>query len=360
MTKMILYPAVVLLLLLAVLTLYALREMGASPSAEESAAFEKLPYFRNGQFRNPEPLPAPMSGEYEDRVNLARLLRASPHGPQKPLPQVRLDRSSFPEVPEDGAVYWLGHASAILELNGRRIAVDPVFGNASPIPFTVRRYQAPPLDQKEMPEPDYVLLTHNHYDHLERRTVRAFKKAHFIVPYGLKSALRGWGIEEARITEIGWNESFEQDGIRFTAVEGIHFSGRSLSDGNRTLWNSYVIRTPRHNIFWGGDSGYGKHYAEIGRTLGPFDWAALETDAWNGGWPGIHMFPGQTVQAALDLRAKRVLPIHWGVYDLGGHPWQKSINRIVENAEGKPFELMTPMMGEKLIPGETETTFWWR
>ena len=125
MTKMILYPAVVLLLLLAVLTLYALREMGASPSAEESAAFEKLPYFRNGQFRNPEPLPAPMSGEYEDRVNLARLLLASPHGPQKPLPQVRLDRSSFPEVPEDGAVYWLGHASAILELNGRRIAVDP-------------------------------------------------------------------------------------------------------------------------------------------------------------------------------------------------------------------------------------------
>lgn len=360
MKKMTLYITAAAGVIIAGLIIHAVREMGSAPTAEELKSFEKLPYFKNGQFRNPQPLPAPMTGEYEDKVNLLNLIFSKSHGPGKPVAMNRLTRSSFPETPENSAVYWLGHSAGILELNGRRIGTDLVFDNASPVPLTIKRYQPAPIARDELPKLDYILLTHNHYDHLERKTVQSVKSGHFIVPYGLKTALTRWGVAPDRITEIGWRETFERDGLKITAAEGIHFSGRSLSDANKTLWNSYIIETPDQKIFWGGDSGYGKHFAEIGRQFGPFDWAALEIDAWNGGWPGIHMFPDQTVRAAADLKAKRLLPIHWGVYDLAWHDWQKSINKVADEIQNGPVELMTPKMGEKLVPGKTKTAFWWR
>lgn len=359
MKKMILYFIVLLVLAGFSLGLYALREMGKAPSEEELKAFEKLSYFRNGVFQNPQAPARAFSGEYEDKANLLKLLLTKTHSPRKALPQVNLTKTSFSEKPGDNIIYWLGHASTILELDGKRIGVDLVLENASPLPWTVRRHQKAPIKRKDLPEFDYILLTHNHYDHLERKTVQSFKNGHFIVPYGVKTALIGWGVAPDRITEIGWNETFEKDGFKITAVEGMHFSGRSLSDRNQTLWNSYVIETPQRKIFWGGDSGYGKHFAEIGKKYGPFEWAALEIDAWNGGWPGIHMFPQQMVQAALDLNVKHLLPIHWAVFDLGWHPWRKSIRRVAASAADKPFELMTPQMGEKLIPGVTKTSPWW-
>lgn len=360
MKKMILGFIVFLLLLSARVVFYVYREMGDAPTAEELKVFEKLPYFRNGRFQNPEPRAAAWSGDYEDKADLLKLLLTDSRAPKKKLPQVELSKTSFAEKPGDNVVYWLGHAATIVELNGKRIGIDLVFGNASPVPLTVRRFQKAPLKRSELPELDYILLTHNHYDHLERKTVQSIEKGHFIVPYGVKTTLRGWGISEDRISEIGWGESFEAEGLKFTAVEGMHFAGRSLTDGNRSLWNSYVIQTPQRRVFWGGDSGYGRHFAAVGKKFGPFDWAALEIDAWNGGWPGIHMFPEQVVAAAEDLQAKRLLPIHWGAYNLGWHMWNKSINRVVNNAKSKPFELMTPQMGEKLIPGETQTREWWK
>ena len=360
MKKMILGFIVFLLLLSAGGAFYAYREMGKAPTAEELKAFEKLPYFKNGKFQNPELPASAWNGDYEDKADLLKLLFTKSYAPQQTLPQVKLSKTSFAEKPGDNIIYWLGHAATIVELNGKRIGIDLVFGNASPLPMTVRRFQEAPLERSELPELDYILLTHNHYDHLERKTVRSIKKGHFIVPYGVKTALIGWGIDEERISEIGWNESFEAEGLKFTAVEGMHFSGRSLTDKNQSLWNSYVIETPQRRVFWGGDSGYGRYFAAVGKKFGPFDWAALEIDAWNGGWPGIHMFPEQVVAAAEDLQAQHLLPIHWGAYSLGGHVWNKSINRVVEKAKGKRFDVMTPQMGEKLIPGKTKTQHWWK
>lgn len=359
MKKMIWGITAVLVLLSAFAIGGIVREIGKVPAKAELDSYGHLPYFKNGRFQNQEPVQLLYGGDDKDEMSLAKILFSSPHNPKRPLPQKELKHSSFGKDAGNNAVYWLGHSSAILELNGKRIGVDLVFDNASPIPFTVRRFQKPPLDRSELPELDYILLTHNHYDHLERKTVQRIKKGHFIVPYGVKQTLSGWGIGPERITEIGWGESFEEGGIKITAVEGIHFSGRSLSDNFKSLWNSYIIKTPRQNIFWGGDSGYGKHFAEIGDKHGPFDWAALEIDAWNGRWPDIHLFPEQAVQAALDLKAARLLPIHWGAYDLGYHQWDTSINRVTEAAGGKPLELMTPAMGEKLLPGVTPTAKWW-
>lgn len=362
MKKMIVYFVILILLLTTIISAVVYHEAGAAPTARELAEFEKLPYFKNGKFQNPPSLEILRDNSNEDKMSVAglfRLLFFSPHRPSKPLPQKKLTKETFSEQPGDNVVYWLGHASGIMELNGKRIGIDMVFDNASPLPLSVRRFQKSPLPRQDLPPLDYIVLTHNHYDHLERQTVRSIKNGHFIVPLGVKNALTGWGIPAERITELGWNESFERDGIKITAVEGIHFSGRSLTDSNQTLWNSYVIKTLRHNIFWGGDSGYGEHYAKIGKEYGPFDWAALEIDAWNGGWPEIHMFPEQVVQSAADLRAGRLLPIHWGVYDLGWHPWDKSVNLVAAAAEKKALKLMTPQMGEKLIPGITPTSSWW-
>lgn len=360
MKKMILFITVIIIAFIAALGVFAYGELGTAPTAEEQEKFSKLPYYKDGKFQNPQEPAKPLQTPYEDKMVFWKLLLSDEHAPQKPLPIVSLNKSDFSAIPADNAIYWLGHASTLVELNGKRLGIDLVFGNASPIPYTVRRYQKSPVERSELPKLDYIILTHNHYDHLEKQTVKNLPEGHFIVPLGVKTALTGWGIAPERITEIGWNETLKLDGLKITAVKGIHFSGRSLTDGNKTLWNSYVLQTPEHTVFWGGDSGYGAHYKEISDKYGPFDWAALEIDAWNGGWPGIHMFPEQMLQAAEDLRAKYVLPIHWGVYSLGNHDWNKSINRIYENARNKPYQLMTPKMGEKLIPGETKTSAWWK
>lgn len=355
---------IILLLCAALLGAYVLREIGASPSEEELAAYEKLAYFKDGQFQNPNGTQTPFDGAqenaYEDKMNMAYLVWPFPGAPKAALPNRPLNKDSF-ESPEDHAVYWLGHSSALMELDKKRLGVDLVFGNASPVPFTVRRYQDAPLDREDLPPLDFILLTHNHYDHLERKTVQSIKTGHFIVPLGVKAALVGWGINPERITELGWRDSFSQDGFKITAVESIHFSGRGLKDARKTLWVSYVIETPTgKRIFWGGDSGYGPHFADIGRTYGPFDWVALETDAWNGGWPTIHMFPNETIQAASDLQTRKLMPIHWGVYNLGFHEWRKSIERVTEQAAGQPFELVTPLMGQKWLPDVSDTSLWWR
>lgn len=354
-----LYAFLGLALISAAIAGSVLYEVGRAPNKKEAQAYKSAKNFALGKFWNTKTVVYDFDGEHEDKMNMAKLIFMTEHAPQKPIPQVLLNRSSFPEKPEDFAVFWLGHASAILEIEGKRLGTDLVFKNASPVPFTVRRYQDAPLKRRDLPKLDYILLTHNHYDHLERATVQSIKEGIFIVPLGLGVTLKGWGIPGERIVELGWGDEFERDGIKITAAEGIHFSGRFLTDADKTLWNSYVIRTPEKKIFWGGDSGYSDHYARIGEKYGPFDLAALEIDAWNGGWPDIHLFPEQSVKAAKDLKAKRMLPIHWGVYDLGFHPWDKSIKRVSKIAESQGVVLETPKQGEKFVPGQTKTEKWW-
>jgi L-ascorbate metabolism protein UlaG (beta-lactamase superfamily) len=273
---------------------------------------------------------------------------------------VALDKSSFSAQPSDYAVYWLGHSSAILELGGKRLLYDPVFGNAGPLPFMVQRYGEAPIKREDLPEVDYIVITHNHYDHLEKETVRSIPAGRFIVPLGVAAALRGWGVESGRITELGWGETFEEGGLRITAEEGVHFSGRGLFDRNRTLWASYIIRSGSKNIFWSGDTGYGEHFARFRKKYGPFDLAVIEIDGWNEGWRRSHMFPEESVRAVADLGAKLALPVHWGVFDLAMHPWRESIDMFLEKAGGEAFETLTPKMGEKLVPGETPTERWWK
>ncbi len=357
--KMILCIIGFILIIITGLGLYAIREIGNLPTKEEMKAYEILPYFKDGKFHGAEEMRF-----YPDKVRngpagFGRMLFASKFAPKIDLPQVKLNKKSFSETPEDFTFYWLGHSSVILELAQQRIVFDPVLNNAAPIPLAVPRYGSSVIEYEELPKVDYVIITHNHYDHLERKSIQALKDSHFIVPLGVGAALRGWGVKPENITELGWGDVFQKDELTITAETAMHYSGRAKLASNETLWNSYVLKSSDKSLYWGGDTGYGKHFKEIGEKHGPFDIVALEIDAWNPGWPNIHLFPEEAITATKELNSKKILPLHWAVFDLALHPWHESIDMLEEATHNTDIKLLTPMMGEKVIMDKSETKKWW-
>jgi L-ascorbate metabolism protein UlaG (beta-lactamase superfamily) len=366
MVGKILRRALALLAILSILAVVAgchlLQVFGEAPSEEEAAAYGKLPYFKDGQFQSPEPMQShPDRSTGRGPSGWIRFALPNPNAPDAPLPKVMLEASSFAAVPAELAAWWLGHSSLIIELEGKRLLVDPVFGNAAPVPGIVRRFTDAPIERDELPPFDYVLITHDHYDHLEYATMRALrgKDVQFVVPYGVGPHLRKWGIDARRIHEIGWGETYGTGDLSVAAERTIHYSGRTFGRRNTTLWTSYSLKGRRYRVFVSGDSGYGEHFRDIGAKHGPFDLAFIEIDGWNPGWPKTHMFPEEAIRASLDVGARAVVPVHWGVFDLARHPWDESIRMVADLAAKGGVRLLTPLMGEKLIPGETVTRKWW-
>ena len=359
MARIIIYTSLFIILTIGISSLYIFQEFGKNPSKEEYRAYKKLSYFKNGEFQSPEELIYDFNNVRNGPTSWSRFLRKSRFAPTEAMPKIMLNKASFSKSPDDFALFWLGHSAAILELDGKRMIFDPVLGNAGPLPFITPRYDEAPIKRADLPELDYIIITHNHYDHLERKTVQSIKTGHFIIPLGIKAALTGWGIDESRITELGWNESFEKDGFKITATEGVHYSSRSPWNRNKTLWNSYVIKSPSMQIFWGGDTGYGEHFKHLGKKHGSFDFAALEIDGWNTGWKNTHLFPHEVIKAAKDINVKNILPIHWAVFDLALHPWHESIDMVIDEAKDTQINILTPKMGEK-INLNSQTNHWWK
>ncbi len=228
-----------------------MRQFGDAPTADEIAAYQNLPYFSDGVFRSPRPTVYLKDQVAGGKGGFIRHAFKSPNVPARLLPTAALDATMFPATPEDYAFYWLGHSSMIAELDGLRVLIDPVFGNAAPLPGLVRRYVGPPLARKALPPVDVVLISHNHYDHLEYATIRVLRNsdAVFVVPLGVGAMLRGWGVRPEKIHELGWGEAYRHGSVSFTAEKANHFSGRSFRDRDRTLWVSYVIETATKKIF---------------------------------------------------------------------------------------------------------------
>lgn len=295
-------------------------------------------------------------------AGFGRFFKRSPNAPVNELPVKSLVKKDFPSVPSDYALYWLGHSSVILELDGIRIIIDPVLENAAPVSGVVQRYVNSPIKRSELPDLDIVLITHDHYDHLEMETMRALrnKKVQFICPLGVGARLEGWGIPPHRITEVGWGDTVKVASVQVVSTTGIHYSGRSKADRDKTLWTGYVIKGIQKNVYWSGDTGYGAHFKQIGEQYGPFDLACVEIDGWNAGWPNTHLFPEEVIAVCKDVKAERLLPVHWGVFDLALHPWNESIEKVAALAAADSIVLLTPMMGERVVPEETYTRTWWR
>ena len=332
-----------------VLSLVVMDSVGKLPDEAIYREYEKLPNFKDGKFINHEPMRHIIWKKPRKKI-ISRFLTDPPKAPSSQIPRKALDSKNIGTKSENLRVFWLGHSTLIFDIDGTRIMTDPIFGNAAPLPQIVRRFQPSPLKRSEIPKLDLdaILISHDHYDHLEKKTIQALVKSdiRFIVPLGVGARLRGWGIAADRITELNWGQSVKVGKLKITSVTARHFSGRLLKDRNRTLWSAFVLTGPKHNVFFAGDGGYGSHFKEIGAKYGPFDLTCLEIGAWCERWPNSHLFPEQTIEAHQELRGNYLLPIHWGAYDLAFHEWDEPIRRAVAAAAKEKVKLLTPIQGK--------------
>lgn len=355
----------VFLLIVVMAGIYVWWNIGMLDSdGERDGKYGNRPYYSvsDNVFVSPDKLEFFPEQTTGGSAGFGRFFKRSPNAPRNELSVESLAKRDFSAVPSDYALYWLGHSSAILELDGIRIIIDPVLENAAPVPGVVQRYVSSPIQRCELPDVDIVLITHDHYDHLEMATMRALKdkKVKFICPLGVGVRLEGWGIPPQQITEVGWGDTVKITSVQIVSTTGIHYSGRSKADRDKTLWTGYAIKGTQKNIYWSGDTGYGAHFKQIGEQYGPFDLACVEIDGWNAGWPNTHLFPEEVIAVCKDVKAERLLPVHWGVFDLALHPWNESIEKVATLAAADSIVLVTPMMGERIVPGETCTSTWWR
>lgn len=283
--------------------------------------------------------------------------------PLSPLPEIKPDLNEFLKPSSDIKVIWFGHSTFLLNLDGKLILVDPVFsGNASPFTFAVKRFQKPVLSIAELPPVDYVILSHDHYDHLDMESIKFFvdKKTPFLVPLGVDSHLVGWGIQPGRITVLDWWQTHKVGDLEFTATPAQHFSGRDGFHENETLWASWVIKNSKHTIYFSGDSGYDTHFKAIGDQFGPFDLAFIENGQYNEKWKEVHVLPEESVQAAIDLKAKRYFPVHWGMFELAFHPWYEPITRVSKLTKEKQIPLVSPKLGQIVTVNDSyQNVNWW-
>lgn len=279
------------------------------------------------------------------------------------LPEVQPDLEQFLKPSSHIKVIWFGHSSFLLNVHGKVILVDPVFAeSASPFRNFVSRFQPPVLQLEELPTPDFIVISHDHYDHLDMKAIRHFahKNIKFLTPLGVGSHLTHWGVDEKKIHELDWWESLQFDQLEFIATPAQHFSGRSPFSENKTLWASWVIRSEQHSIFFSGDSGYDTHFKEIGDKYGPFDLAFIENGQYNKSWRTVHSLPEDSVQAFFDLRAKKFFPIHWGMFVLAMHTWRDPVDQLLRLSQERGVPIVTPKLGELItLDEEYKNTEWW-
>jgi L-ascorbate metabolism protein UlaG (beta-lactamase superfamily) len=285
--------------------------------------------------------------------------------PDEELPVKQVDLSHFNGKAMDQLnATWLGHSSLLINMDGYKVLTDPVFEKRVSILGPTRFNGDVPLDIQKIPPIDIVIISHDHYDHLNKYSVKriAEKTNKFIVPLKVGDRLVDWGVARDKIVELDWWQEYAFDrNLMIAATSAQHFSGRGITDRNKTLWASWVVKTPHHKIFFSGDSGYFGGFKQIGETYGPFDMTFIECGAYGEGWPKVHMFPEQTAQAHLDLKGNVLHPIHWGTFNLALHPWYEPMERLTAAANLNQIEIATPVVGETTVYDmKIPTARWWK
>ena len=320
--------------------------------------------FADGVFKNPSGVGLPLQGPGIG-ILAEFLFKRGRREPKAPLPVERPHEPWSRPPSSDLRVTWLGHSTVLLEIEGRRVLTDPVFGDrASPFSFAgPKRFHPVPAALSELPELDAVLLSHDHFDHLCRPTMESLAKLRvpIVTALGVGAHLESFGIDPSRVTELDWHESTEVQGVRFTALPAQHFSGRSLTDRNRTLWASWALRSPKQSVFFSGDTGLFPEMRDIGERHGPFDLVMLEIGAYHPSWGTIHLGPENALTAFELLRGQALLPVHWGTFNLGLHDWDDPGETLVRLAEPKRTRILTPKIGDVFDPKTApEPAAWWR
>lgn len=339
-----------------------LKVTGKLPSGKHLEKIRQSPNYSQGAFQNLSPTPMKPDGVSYWKM-LREFFKKHPEtAPPGKLPFIKTDLLRLDT--REPVIVWFGHSSYLLKVANKTFLIDPVFsGNAAPVSWMVKAFPGSnEYKAQDMPAIDYLILTHDHYDHLDFKTIRKLrnKVSRVICSLGIAAHLKYWGYAEEKITEMDWWQTEQLDNsIQLTAAPARHFSGRGLKRG-QSIWSSFILKTQSYNIYLGGDSGYDEHFKEIGDKYGPFDLAILESGQYNTMWPLIHMMPEETVQAAVDLKAKALLPVHWGKFRLGMHPWNEPIKRVLNKAKELNMPVFTPLIGEPVIIGsDYKSNAWW-
>lgn len=317
----------------------------------------------DGKFRNP--VDEPKRGFLTDARLMLSFFKPRPDRiPERPIPVHALTREQILVAP-DHTLFRLGHSTVLLKLRGGLWLTDPVFSERASFVQWVgpRRFHPPPIAVEDLPEIEGVILSHDHYDHLDRGSILALapKVKHFLTPLGVGDRLIDWGVEPDKVQQLDWWQSATIGGLQLTATPAQHNSGRGVFDGNSTLWASWVIVDDKLRIFFSGDSGYFDGFTAIGKRFGPFDLTLLEAGGYDPRWSYIHMLPEQTVQAHIDLRGQLLLPIHNGTFDLALHAWQEPFEQVSSIAQARRVEAVTPIIGAPLdMHRSAPTLAWWQ
>ncbi|HEX5154632.1 MAG TPA: MBL fold metallo-hydrolase [Parafilimonas sp.] len=350
-----------------IITIIFLRQpkLGRLPSGKRLEQIKKSPNYKNGAFQNISLTPALAEGTSYFKVMKEFFFDKKPRlKPAGIVPSVKTDLIHL-DINKNVLV-WFGHSSYFIQTEGKRILVDPVFsGAASPFSFSIKAFKGTDVyTPDDMPAIDLLIITHDHWDHLDYDTVKRLrpKVRKVVCGLGTGAHLERWGYDKNIIIEKDWNEKIElQDDFTIFTVPARHFSGRGLSR-NKTLWMSFILQTPKRQIFIGGDSGYDKHFAETGKTFGTFDLAIIENGQYNESWRYIHLLPVEVLQTAKELHAKRVLPVHSGKFPLALHAWDEPFKLITANSKKENVEVITPMIGEVVNLDDAQQAFshWWK
>lgn len=343
----------------------ATNSLGKKPTGERLERILASPNYNNGQFQNLSPTPQLANDQTMLGIMYERLFKKYPRlTPIDRIPSIKSDLLRIDRL--SNVLVWFGHSSYYLQVDGLRFLIDPVFsGNASPIPNTINSFKGTDIyTVADFPLIDYLLITHDHYDHLDYKTIVALndKVKKVICGLGVGEHFEYWGYDTTKIIEKDWHDTVAiKEDFTIFVQPARHFSGRSFKRNN-TLWVSYILKSPTLNLFLGGDSGYGSHYADIANNHGPFDLAVLENGQYNKNWPYIHEAPEETLKAAHDLKAKRILPVHSCKFTLSTHPWDEPLIRITELNKAYGFPLVTPLIGEMVNLDDPTQQFeqWWK
>lgn len=346
--------------------------LGAGPGVIGPVA-DRSPHYRDGVFHNMEPASPLRLDAEENRLVLFDML--SSRSASRPRTTIPLDEPPVPAPSEPLAVSWLGHSTALLEIDGYRVLTDPVWSERCSPSRTVgpQRLHPVPMPLEALPALDAVVVSHDHYDHLDMDTALALtrtQRAPFVVPLGVGAHLRQWGIPADRVIELDWNEETRIGELTLVCTPARHFSGRFLTR-NTTLWSSWAILGPRHRAYFGGDTGYTRSFADIGAAHGPFDLTLMPIGAYNKSWPDIHMNPEEAVQAHRDVTdAGLLVPVHWCTFRLAPHPWAEPVERLLTAADTAGIPVAIPKPGGRVVTAtspaierpaaEAAIDRWWR
>ncbi|QUQ64200.1 MBL fold metallo-hydrolase [Kutzneria sp. CA-103260] len=338
------------------MTLIGTAALGGRPTGDRLARMRHSPNYRDGAFQNPAGPAQPVPSPHHPAATVAR------RRPAGPVPLVRPDLAT---PPAGVRTTWLGHSTVLVELDGGTVLFDPVWSNrVSPSALIgPRRLHPVPVELADLPPVDAVVISHDHYDHLDTATIRRiavrWPRIRFVVPLGVGAHLARWRIPAARVDEVDWTESVTVAGLTLTATAARHFSGRVRPGSNGTLWAGWVVAGAAHRVFYTGDSGYFDGYREIGQQHGPFDVTLVQIGAYSHLWPDVHMTPEEGVAAHRALRGELLIPVHWGTFALAGHSWSEPIERLLAEASAHDVRVAVPRPGEPVTDAPT-TDRWWR